>query len=587
MSQAPQDSEEETGKEDYLKAFEELAVMIRNGSSFSGRERNCAFSNRGDGTFADVSGLSGFGFPEDGRGLALTDWDHDGDVDVWVANRTGPRLRFLQNQIPSGRARWVSFRLVGDPTERVPRDAIGARVLLELKDGTVRAKSLHAGEGFVSQSSKWIHFGLGDPAEITSVKVHWAHGDYEEFSGVVTGQRWYLHQGQGQAVPERQRDEVSIDGNPLEGLPETGVARMAWSLPLKIPRLVYQDFSGNDHEVGELAKNEIVLVNLWATWCEPCAEELKLLEASAARLAEQGVKVLALNVDHLGEEESQASDPARVLASHGFSGVSGVASPELLELLDGAIAKSFFNHQGIPVPTSFLIDRGGWLSVAYKGQVDPEVLFEDVGLLGKGPEVSRKAAMPYDGNWGDRAFASNPVKNAMSYLEGHYFEDAREVLKEFLEKHGSPPAQARDSKTHAKNMQQAEVYFLLGEADRLEGEVAAAISRYETSLKYNSKQVMVLNQLAWLLSTNPDPAIRDGARAVAYAEFMMKAPKVAESPGLLSTAAAAYAAAGDFSKAIGITRRAIALLKKEGDSKALNEQNRRLELYGGNEALTE
>ena len=40
---------------------------------------------------------AGFDVPDDARAIGLTDWDQDGDWDLWVANRNGPQLRFFQN----------------------------------------------------------------------------------------------------------------------------------------------------------------------------------------------------------------------------------------------------------------------------------------------------------------------------------------------------------------------------------------------------------------------------------------------------------------------------------------------------------
>ena len=64
--------------------------LLREGHSFSGHERNCVFLNDSGNRFSDISAVSGLDFPDDGRGVSVTDWDHDGDLDVWLANRTGP-----------------------------------------------------------------------------------------------------------------------------------------------------------------------------------------------------------------------------------------------------------------------------------------------------------------------------------------------------------------------------------------------------------------------------------------------------------------------------------------------------------------
>ena len=152
----------------YLDLFGQLSDRIRKGSSFSGRERNCAFINQGGVFFADASATVGLDLEQDSRGLAVTDWDHDGDVDLWMTNRTAPRLQLMQNQGAAGSRRSLAFLLVGDPALRCPRDAAGARVVVTIAGGD-RVKTVHLGDGFLSQSSRWLHFGIGGIRKIDRV----------------------------------------------------------------------------------------------------------------------------------------------------------------------------------------------------------------------------------------------------------------------------------------------------------------------------------------------------------------------------------------------------------------------------------
>jgi tetratricopeptide (TPR) repeat protein len=78
----------------------------------------------------------------------------------------------------------------------------------------------------------------------------------------------------------------------------------------------------------------------------------------------------------------------------------------------------------------------------------------------------------------------------------------------------------------------------------------------------------VLNQLAWALATNPDPAVRDAQKAVRLAE---QGCALAEGKDarLLSTLAAAYAEASRFPEAIDAVQRAIALAQTEPSGRAL------------------
>ena len=186
-----------------------LSSMINQGRSFSGRERNCCFLNLGSNVsrqFADVSASSGLDFPDDGRGVAVTDWDADGDLDLWISNRNAPRLRFMRNN-ESDNNNSLTLRLVGNGND-TNRDAIGARVELYVRDAagvTKRIQTLRAGHGFLSQSSKWLHFGLGTSVSVEKVDVKWpcrkeANARIETFQGLDINRRYVLTQGTGTPV---------------------------------------------------------------------------------------------------------------------------------------------------------------------------------------------------------------------------------------------------------------------------------------------------------------------------------------------------------------------------------------------------
>ncbi|HUS38254.1 MAG TPA: VCBS repeat-containing protein, partial [Pirellulales bacterium] len=72
---------------------------LKRGVSWSGREPNRCFLNLGNSKFSDISGVSGLDSEGDGRAAAIVDWDRDGDLDIWLTNRTAPRLSLLRNNI--------------------------------------------------------------------------------------------------------------------------------------------------------------------------------------------------------------------------------------------------------------------------------------------------------------------------------------------------------------------------------------------------------------------------------------------------------------------------------------------------------
>ena len=62
------------------------------------------------------------------------------------------------------------------------------------------------------------------------------------------------------------------------------------------PALVLKDVSGAVHDLAQ-HRGKVVLVNFWATWCEPCREEMPSIQRLRDRLAGKPFVVLAVNVD--------------------------------------------------------------------------------------------------------------------------------------------------------------------------------------------------------------------------------------------------------------------------------------------------
>jgi tetratricopeptide (TPR) repeat protein len=114
------------------------------------------------------------------------------------------------------------------------------------------------------------------------------------------------------------------------------------------------------------------------------------------------------------------------------------------------------------------------------------------------------------------------------------------------------------------------------------GDYQQALAGYEQAVGDEPENSDSLNNLAWLLSTCPDAALRDGKRAVELATHACDLTE-RENPSFLDTLAAASAEAGDFKAAAETQREAIGLLSK-GDRSAKDYRGR-LELYEANRAF--
>ncbi|HEY2156315.1 MAG TPA: tetratricopeptide repeat protein, partial [Isosphaeraceae bacterium] len=104
----------------------------------------------------------------------------------------------------------------------------------------------------------------------------------------------------------------------------------------------------------------------------------------------------------------------------------------------------------------------------------------------------------------------------------------------------------------------AVAYLHRGMTRRTLKDYAGAMADYEQSLKISPRLAVAHNNIAWLLATCPEASFRDGKRAVAVATHACELDGW-KNPNHLDTLAAAYAEAGDFSKAAEWQARAIAM----------------------------
>jgi tetratricopeptide (TPR) repeat protein len=126
-----------------------------------------------------------------------------------------------------------------------------------------------------------------------------------------------------------------------------------------------------------------------------------------------------------------------------------------------------------------------------------------------------------------------------------------------------------------------ELQYNLATALARTSRMAEAVQHFREALRLRPDWPPVANNLAWILATDGDPAIRNGAEAVALAEQICP-PSRCEDPALLDTLAAAYAEAGRFADAVSTARRAIEWARSDQAQQLTAEIQQRLTLYEAN-----
>jgi tetratricopeptide (TPR) repeat protein len=111
-----------------------------------------------------------------------------------------------------------------------------------------------------------------------------------------------------------------------------------------------------------------------------------------------------------------------------------------------------------------------------------------------------------------------------------------------------------------------------------------AIEQYRQLLRLMPDSPDALNDLAWLLATDADPALRSGREAVQYAERACELTRHRQ-PLFLGTLAAAYAEAGRFSEAITAAENGMRMALTVGDTNLADTNKNLVELFSSGKPL--
>jgi thiol-disulfide isomerase/thioredoxin len=145
-----------------------------------------------------------------------------------------------------------------------------------------------------------------------------------------------------------------------------------------VPDLVLKDLDDKEGSLQQYA-GKVVLVNFWATWCDPCRDEIPWLIDLQKRYGEKGFVVLGVSMDDEGKKVVQPFVEKQRFDVNGQK--LGMNYPILVGNSD--VADKFLGGIGgiVGLPTSVLISRDGKRVKTTIGPVDPEKLERDIQSL--------------------------------------------------------------------------------------------------------------------------------------------------------------------------------------------------------------
>jgi hypothetical protein len=109
--------------------------------------------------------------PGDAKALAVLDLNHDGWPDFLLTRNNNTTLAYRNNGVTGHKSLCIVLRgPAGNPT------AVGARITVELADGSTQTSEVYAGSGYYSQSTAACFFGYPEGNPPRHIKVRWPSG---------------------------------------------------------------------------------------------------------------------------------------------------------------------------------------------------------------------------------------------------------------------------------------------------------------------------------------------------------------------------------------------------------------------------
>jgi thiol-disulfide isomerase/thioredoxin len=146
------------------------------------------------------------------------------------------------------------------------------------------------------------------------------------------------------------------------------------------PEVSFKDLDGKDVTLASY-KGKVVILNFWATWCDPCREEIPWFIEFQQKYADKGFTLLGVAMD---EEGKPVVQPFVQTTPFNVNGHPNTMNYPIV-IGNDDIAAKFGGLLGLP--TTIVISRDGKIQKKYIGSVDKAALEKDIQALLNAPQT--------------------------------------------------------------------------------------------------------------------------------------------------------------------------------------------------------
>ena len=122
------------------------------------------------------------------RGVAVVDYDRDGDLDILLTENNGPVHLWRNDTVEK------SFLRVILESKTNNRNALGAKVIVTIGDYKME-RIIRTGSSYLSQSELTASFGLGNHTAVDSLSIIWPSGSIDTFTNIKNNREIFIKEG--------------------------------------------------------------------------------------------------------------------------------------------------------------------------------------------------------------------------------------------------------------------------------------------------------------------------------------------------------------------------------------------------------